>query len=202
MKNFNNDSNRQNKKAAQENKERGNKMAELKRAELNQTVEKILDRKLSIAYQQNIIEMFGYIYLYPGEHTLYSLAYEMQKDGIANTRKIQRMITDFNALCPCIKGSISEIDNCKHFSILEGFSEQFLDNSYKRLNNASLLYVFLKAFFFQKLSVKDVMANTNVTKRQAIKMINAVLDSTYLIFDNDYEENIEIGNEKFFEELV
>ena len=193
MKNFNNDSNDQNKK-------RGNKMSEFEKL-FKQSTEKTYEHKLGIAYEQNLIEMFGYIYLYPGEHTVYSLAHEFQKNGKEDIRKIYRMIDAFNTLCPCIVGKISEIDNKKHYSIIEGFSERYLDNQFERLNNASLLYIFLKAFFFQKLSVEDVMVNVNVTRRQAIKMINAVLDSTYFIFvENENEENTEIGNEKFFEE--
>ena len=165
----------------------------------NVTQEKQFAHKLSTAYQQNLIELFGYIYMEPNKHTKEDLAEIFTKNGKSNERKIIRMVEDINTLCPYIKRTIFDFDGRTHYSIVERFSESDLDTFYKKANNAAVLYIFLKAIFFRPMSTKTIMDTTKVNKKTANKIINAILDSTYLVDEIETEDGHIIGHPRYFE---
>ena len=167
-------------------------------------------RKLKVTYQQDILELFGYIYHnVPQRHTYYSLAQEMSK----NVRTIKRMIDDLNDVCPCVTATIDEITKCAYFSIDDNFTEKILDKNFGNINNAPLLYVFLKSFLIRKMSLKEIMNDVVIlTKKETCKnpeklqrakkkiageIIMGIFDSTSLIDYDDEDGELIIGNVKF-----
>ena len=200
---------KQAKKVTAQNNERGN---EMKRTEKmsnaaqnskkgdktmirnSQKVNEGFDRKLGTARQQNLVEMIGYIYLYPQAHTKESLAWEFTKNGKTNERKVLRMISDVNTFCPIIKRVLGEIDQKSHYYIdKKRFSETDLDNFYQKAQNAELLYIFLEALLIKPISTEEVMKKLNVSRKKANQMINKILDATYVIDDVETSTGYVIG---------
>ena len=154
---------------------------------------KTLERKLGTAYQQNLIEMFGYIYFNPRKHTKESLAYEFMKNGKTNERKILRMVNDINNFCPFIQKSLNNIDGRTHYSITGSISEANLDNLYKKLNGSELLYIFLKSLLVKPMSTEEIMENVNVKRKKANEIIEKILDASKYIDDIETEKGHVIG---------
>ena len=167
-------------------------------------------RKLKVAYQQDIIEVFQYIYLeFPQKHTYYSLEHEMSK----SYRTIKRLIDDLNSVCPCIKVTTDEITNCAYFSVNDKFTEEEFDKNFGDPNNAPLLYVFLKSFFIRKMSLQEIMDKVVVlTKRQTCKnpaklqkakklaacdILRGILYVAHLVLVNRENNDCYIGNVNF-----
>ena len=164
----------------------------------NLTFTKEFDRKLGFAYQQNLIEMFGYIYMAPNAHTKESLAEEFTKDGKSNERKILRMVDDVNTFCPYIRRNLNEIDGRTHYSISGRFSEQDLDMFYQKTGNVSVLYIFLEALLIRPLTTEEIMQKLNMNKKAADKIIDLILDASYIFDEFETETGRIIGNTKFF----
>lgn len=167
-------------------------------------------RKLNVAYQQDIIEIFQYIYLdFPQKHTYYSLALESSK----SLRSVHRVIEDLNSLCPCINITINEITNCAYLSVNDKFTEEEFDRNFGDPNNAPLLYVFLKSFFIRKMSLQEIMDKVVVlTKRQTCKnpvklqkakklaacyILRSILYAAHLVLVNRENNDCYIGNVNF-----
>ena len=165
----------------------------------SQKVNEGFDRKLGTAHQQNIIEMLSYIYLNPKSHTKKSLAYEFMKNGVVSERKIIRMVNDVNTFCPIIKRTLGEIDFESHYYLdEERFTETDLDNFYQKAQNAELLYIFLEALLIKPVSTEEVMPKMNVSRKKAKKIINKILDASYLLDEIETDKGLVIGNTRFF----
>lgn len=173
-----------------------------------QEIKKTSERKMSIAHQQNLVEMFGYIYLNPNKHNVYTLAHEMSK----SRRTILRMIDDINAFCPYIIRSLNENDGCVYYSIKERFSETDLDSFFKKSNVAPVLYIFLTFLLIKPLTVKEVMQKLGISQKKATLLINQILDASYIIdfrpksnemlYGNYYKFLSKLDNQNRFEEII
>lgn len=159
---------------------------------------KTFERKLGTTYQQNLIELFGYIYMEPNALTKEDLAKEFTKNGIANERKIIRMIEDINTFCPYIKRTLNNTDGRTRYKIFEKFSETDLDIFYKKTNNAALLYIFLKSLLIKPISTEEVMEKINVSRKKANEMLNQILDASYLLDEIKTDNGYIIGHTRFF----
>lgn len=138
------------------------------------------DRKLSTPYQQDLIELVGYIYFDPKKHSKESLAYEFTKNGKQNERKVQRMVRDVNAFCPYIKRVLNDITGRVYYYIDKNrFTETDLDNFYKKSPEAPLLYIFLKSLLVKPMTTSEIMQKVNVNKKTANSMIEKILDTSY-----------------------
>ena len=186
------------------NKEQSNVVRNTNKGEKNmikktQTVSEGFDRKLGVTYQQNMIEMLSYIYLYPKSYTKKSLADEFVKNEVASERKIIRMVNDVNTFCPIIKRTLGEVNFEFHYYLDEKrFTETDLDNFYQKVQNTELLYIFLEALLIKSISTEEVMKKINVSRKKANEILNKILDASYLLDEIETAKDTVIGNTRFF----
>ena len=161
---------------------------------------KTSDRKLGTAYQQNLIEMFSYIYYYPNYHTYYSLAKEMSK----SKRTIQRMIEDINTFCPNLIATKTDfMGRVKLREVSYGISEEYLDACYNKTNNAPLLYIYLVMMLNRPVTLQDIMRKLGIKESDAKKIAKKLLDTTASIdVAEDDSEEIIFGNYHFVKKYI
>jgi len=180
------------KKVAEEKIERGTRMAST--VTIKPKKQKNVSRRIGKAYQQNLIEMIGYIYLSRNEYNLEDMAHEMSK----SVRTIHRFVDDINSFYPLIKKTTFEDESKVYLSIGNDCSEERFDCCYKRMPNAPILYLFLIMLFNRPLSHKEIMEKLNLKSRaKAKKIAEQILDCSYIIDYDFKEDDVIVGNWKF-----
>lgn len=150
--------------------------------------------KLGTAHQQNLVEMLGYIYLYPKAYTKTRLAHEFMKNGVESEQKIIRMVNSVNTFCPVIKRALREFDFRSYYYLDENrFSESDFDSFYQKSQNAAMVYIFLIALLVRPISTEDVMEKLQVKKSAANKLIEKILDASFVIDDVETPNGHVIG---------
>lgn len=152
------------------------------------------DRWLGTKYQQNLIEMIGYIYLEPKKHNVYTLAKEMSK----SERTIRRMLKDINDFCPLIRNNFYDTEDFAYRYVDEYIPEEYLDKCYKISSNAPMLYLFLIMLLNRELTASEIMNKINLKSiAQVQKFMNNILDASCVIDCDFSEDDIVFGNWKF-----
>ena len=153
-------------------------------------------RKSAIEYEQDLIELFKYLFM-----ERFNIDNLMQEMSVSR-RTVERMISHINEFYPCIKSTINDQDGRAYYSIKRDFSEEKLNNCFKKLNKRPLVYIFLMSFLVKPVSIQEVMKKLNIKQNSAIEIMNSIIDASGLVYLFDYNYTTYLSAWDFAEEKL